>query len=246
MRGRAPSSITRLDVSETVKATIKNRWSFVPSLFSKRKEIPDYLFLIDYSNENNHRALLFNAWYKWLREQDIYVRRYYYQSNPRIVWNEHHPDGVDLSTLSEQFSNSKLFILGDAWRLLKQQSGRFAESIHLLEEWKERFILTPLSLDKWTWREKKLEELFKVVPFNEKSISHLEKHLNAEKPISLDQYLQKTRKEPGLILDEKDLKKSVDLYFFFSNARVACCSIFFSRIKLELDFIPWRVNSKDQ
>ncbi|KAA3624060.1 MAG: acyl carrier protein [Bacteroidetes bacterium] len=167
MRSRQEGLRRSLDVPGSVKATIEG--GGFPRLLEKRDTQPtEYLFLIDEQSMHSHQAKLFDYLINFLKEKDVLLETFYYNTDLNRFWNKYYPKGIRDVMLPRLYQHHRLVILGDAHGLLDpygNKSGQLRESaIQLLKTWKERLLITPLPPTSWTWKEEALHSLFPVFP----------------------------------------------------------------------------------
>ncbi len=167
MRSRQEGLRRSLDVPGSVKATIEG--GGFPRLLEKRDTQPtEYLFLIDEQSMHSHQAKLFDYLINFLKEKDVLLETFYYNTDFNRFWNKYYPKGIRDVMLPRLYQHHRLVILGDAHGLLDpfgNKSGQLRESgTQLLKTWKERLLITPLPPTSWTWKEKALHSLFPVFP----------------------------------------------------------------------------------
>jgi LysM domain len=163
LRRREQDEFRRLDVPKTVRATVDK--GGIPSFRYTRQTRPaEYLLLIDRQGARNHRSQLFNHLFKTIRTQEILVERFYYDGDPRLCWNESHPQGIGLRDLYYKYPQSRLLVQGNAWHLLNPQTGRLGKWTGQFSAWADRALLTPQPMNDWGRRERTLGELFYLFP----------------------------------------------------------------------------------
>jgi TPR repeat protein len=81
LRRRRPGKSTQLDAQLTVDRTCREAGYFTP-IFSNRNWEPEYLFLGERKNLRDHQARLHDDLIDRLRDHDVSVQRYYFQSTP--------------------------------------------------------------------------------------------------------------------------------------------------------------------
>ena len=163
LRQRTTDDYRRLSIPLTIGATIKNAGQ-VAFCYAQQTRPPEYLLLIDRHTEKNHRAKLFDLLFQSLKANEVFVERYFYNGDPRLVYNEAHPEGNTLNELYHNYPNARLLILGNAYQLLSPTSGKVSSWARFFEQWRERSILTPKAVQNWGKREKYLAELFHLLP----------------------------------------------------------------------------------
>ena len=133
-------------------------------MYEQQTRPPEYLLLIDRQSGRNHRAQLFDFMFKKFKANEVLVERYFYDGDPRLCWNEQHPEGVFIKDLSHKYYDARLLMLGNGYRLLSPVSGRLAGWTNVLTGWRERAILTPEPPGNWGRRESSLEQMFRLAP----------------------------------------------------------------------------------
>ncbi|MFM9947021.1 MAG: SUMF1/EgtB/PvdO family nonheme iron enzyme [Saprospiraceae bacterium] len=163
LRRREGADAHRLDVAGTIKASARRagRAAFV---FREQTRPPEYLLLIDRFDANDHRARLFDALYDELRRAEVPVERFFYQGDPRICFNEAHPNGLPLGELLHRHRDARLLLIGEGQRLLLPSSGQLAPWTSLFSGWRRRALLLPKPTREWGRREQTLAGLFAVAP----------------------------------------------------------------------------------
>jgi len=163
LRRREGTDVRRLDVRGTVKASARRagRATFV---FREQTRPPEYLLLIDRFDANDHRARLFDALYEELRRAEVPVERFFYQGDPRVCFNETHPDGLPLTELLHRHRDARLLLIGEGQRLLLPSSGQLAPWTGMFSGWRRRALLLPKPTREWGRREQTLAGLFAVAP----------------------------------------------------------------------------------
>jgi formylglycine-generating enzyme required for sulfatase activity len=212
LRERVPGSAYRINVPKTVQQTARSGGFFSIRL-QPRREIPSCLMLIDLSNDNNHRAALFDAFYHYLKDWEVPVERYFYRGIPRMLWNEDRPHGIALDTLAANYGHSRLLLLGDAWNLLDARTMRPTALTNVFEAWKDRILLTPIPFPQWTARERNLESLFLIAPFTPEGLQVIDRHLNPEEPFDWELQRPDTWPEEAIRFEETELPQSLRPYF---------------------------------
>ena len=159
LRRREGAPTRRLDVPPTIRATARNagRADFV---YRRQTRPPEYLMLIDRYDANDHRARLFDALYLEMLRAEVIVDRYFYQGDPRVCFNEAHPDGLPIGELLHRHRDARLLLLGEGRRLLMPSTGELAPWTRLFEGWRRRALLLTNPTAQWGRRENTLGSLF--------------------------------------------------------------------------------------
>ncbi len=176
-----------IDVPSTINETI-HKGGFPKFKYATRTEPSEYLFLIDQESTHSHQSKLFEYLAELMREKDIYAVVYWYKRSFHRFWNEEHPDGYDLALLHRLYPNHRVFVMGSGHELQDPfPEGKPAlrkVEVADFKRWKERFLLSPLPPESWTFREGLLYDLFTIFPatmegLNESS-TYLERVLDQE------------------------------------------------------------------
>lgn len=171
LRERAKDEASQLDVAKTISDTIKKGGRFTP-VHKAMTRPPEYLLLIEKRSPGDHRAMYYNTLYEAFKSNDIHVERYFFKADVRVCYNEEFKLGIKLIELVKKHGDSRLVIMGSGSYLMSPMSGKLAKWTSVFEEWKERAIMTPKTLDTWNRQENKLEKLFTVMPSSHKALGY--------------------------------------------------------------------------
>lgn len=164
LRQRQEASRTVLDVPASVRQTI-DQGGF-PVLLQKKTTLPpEYLFLIDEQAEQSHQAQLYEYLVYFLRDKDVFINSFHYNTNFNRFWNDDYPDGISLERLQQLFAQHRLVILGDGYDLMDQTGDQLqVKSFYreTFEAWVGRLLLTPIPSSSWTFKEATIYQLFPV------------------------------------------------------------------------------------
>ncbi|MEL6131992.1 MAG: hypothetical protein AAFR59_01370, partial [Bacteroidota bacterium] len=163
MRGREESDAHQLNLPDTVKATIRKAGRLQP-IYRAQTRPTEYLILIDRRSAQNHQAQLFNLLYETFKAQEIYARRYYYNGDPRVCWNEEFPGGLSMAELKDRYPNHRLLIFGSGYAFLSQRKGTFTKWANLIDAWEVKALLSPIPVEAWGRRELALGKKFQMMP----------------------------------------------------------------------------------
>ncbi len=97
---------------------------------------------------------LFDYLVEILRKQDVLIDKYYYRQEPKLCYNANEPDGISLGKLNEKHGNHILLIFGNAYQFLLPYYPIFdKEYLELLNHWKYKVVITPVSFLDWASKE---------------------------------------------------------------------------------------------
>lgn len=156
-----------LDVPRSIQATMEE--GGFPTLQLANTTVPsEYLFLIDEQAAGSHQSELYHYLFEFLRNKDVHVTAYRYDTVLNRFWNDATPEGISPDQLYRLYPNYRLMILGDARALIDPHSStgpavkkNYAEFIG---SWKNSLLLTPTPLVSWNIQEAALYRLLPVFP----------------------------------------------------------------------------------
>ena len=230
MRQRTEDQFYRLNIPETVNATIKSGGQ-IKFQYTQQTRPPEYLMLIDRRSASNHRAALFNMLFEAFRNNGVLVERFYFDSDIRLVFNEITPHGVKLKDLKYRFQNARLLILSDGYNLLNARNGKLAKWTSILSAWKDKAIMTPNVPSNWGRKERQLAQQFVILPstvFGFKNV--IEEFENAE-PADFDKWKKVRTANLEKIEFKGDLIETLDYYYAKGEDKrlvkwIAACAIY--------------------
>lgn len=164
LRKRQEEGRMVLDIQASVQQTV-DQGGF-PVLLEKRTSLPpEYLFLIDEQAERSHQAELYEYLVTFLRDKDVFINTFHYNTSFHRFWNADFPEGVSLERLRQLYPLHRLVVLGDGLDLMDQSGDQLrlkATYEEVLEEWPSRLLLTPVPPSSWTYKEATLYQLFPI------------------------------------------------------------------------------------
>ncbi|MCB9264847.1 MAG: N-acetylmuramoyl-L-alanine amidase [Lewinellaceae bacterium] len=193
IRQRTGSEAFRLDVPKTINATIEQ--GGMPTFrFLQQTKPPEYLLLIGQQTPRNHRARLLDMLFRVLHENEVLIERFFYDNDPRICYNETHPQGIPLQEVQQRYNSSRLIVVGYGNALLNKLTGKPEPWSRLLLNWKHRLLLTPRPTGQWGKRERRLSGLFTLLPLSMQSLLFWLEELEMEEDARFDTW-------PGRVKD---------------------------------------------
>lgn len=180
LRRRQEEGRMVLDIQGSVRQTV-DQGGF-PILLEKRTSLPpEYLFLIDEQAERSHQAELYKYLVSFLRDKDVFITTFYYNTSFHRFWNPDFPEGVTLERLRQLYTRHRLVVLGDGLDLLDQHGDQLqmkAAYGTVLEEWDSRLLLTPVPPSSWTFKEATLYQTFPIFDSDASGFSAALKYLD--------------------------------------------------------------------
>ena len=172
MRTRTRSELYELDLPGTIDATIE-KGGMADFKYRRQTRPPEYLLLIDQQSRRNHRSRLFNHIFRKFRANEVLIERFYYDGDPRLCYNEQYPEGISLTALQQRYGQARLFVIGSGHAFIHKMTGKLVDWAEVLKGWKERALFTPKAVAKWGRRERRLDQLFHLLPLQLESLEIL-------------------------------------------------------------------------
>jgi formylglycine-generating enzyme required for sulfatase activity len=230
LRQRTEDQFYKLNVPETVKATIQSGGQ-IDFQYTQQTKPPEYLMLIDRRSAANHRAALFNMLFESFKANDVIVERFYFDGDIRLVFNESHLNGIRLKDLKYQFQSARLLILSDGYSLLNAQTGKLSKWTDVLLAWKDKAIMTPNPPNNWGRRERQLAENFVILPSSVQGFQSVIEEFEATEPADFSKWQQIQAKSLEKIEFKGDLIETLKHYYAKGDdvrliKWVAACAIY--------------------
>lgn len=219
MRQRKEGLRKEMDVPTSVKKTIAE--GGFPQLLTKADEVPtEYLLLIDGQIEGSHQRHLYQWLAGFLQQREVLGEVFFYNDGLQRFWNQHFPDGISPGQLQRMYSFHKLVVLGDGHNLVdptpnfeRQRPQLRLAANHLFGHWKHRFLLTPVPVVSWTYREGVLHDRFAIFPMDMAGLNNLIKYLEHE--------VEDEERPPYKMWSEKLLENRQEVDTNYRNWRTA-------------------------
>ncbi len=228
LRNRAQSETQRLDMVQTVNATIQQ--GGLPTFKYKKQTRPtDYLLLIDRQSVRNHRAQLFDSLYAVFKAQEVEIARFFYDSDVRVCYSEDYPHGIALADVQQRYYQSRLLIVGTGGQLLNPMSGKAAAWTAVFKQWKDRALFSPKPLTAWGYDERQLSALFTTLPATLQGLGFWVEEVNTGADARFDNWADKIDDVPNapIVPDDADPLPILDLYFEPNTVKwIAACAIY--------------------
>jgi|GEM_PF-904250 len=228
MRRRTATDTLRLDVAHTIRATAEK--GGMPAFrFRAQTQPVDYLLLLDRQNANNHRAQLFDAVFRALQAQELHIERFFYDSDIRVGFNEQHPEGLRLGDISQHYGQARLIVVGTGLQILSPLSGRLDDWTEVFKNWKDRALLTPRPESEWGRAERRLSELFTLLPASLQSLGFWVEELEHGEDARFERWRERVQDAPAALFQPDDEQPMPMLLLQFPREVVrwvAACAIY--------------------
>jgi hypothetical protein len=147
-----------LNAYRTVDATARQAGLFTP-IYRERRQLPEYVFLIEENGANDHLARLFDVAIDRLRHEQVVIQRYYFHTDPRqLQADDRDRSIVSLAELAARTDDHRLFVIASADGFFHPLSGEVENWVQRLQPWQSRMMLSTRSLEQWTLAELRLLE----------------------------------------------------------------------------------------
>lgn len=212
LREREPFLSKEIDVERTVEQSTE-QGGILDLAYQVHSRPPEYLVLIEQKTPKDLLAQLYQHLCQELRQQDLYLDRYFFDGDPRICWQERYADEHYLEDLLRQLPQHRVVIIGDSELFFDPMGDNLANWIPMLDRPKPVFIMTPKSPSAWGWREKVLQDQFLLLPATIDGLARIPEVLTKSTPASM-RYWQQFGSYPPIGDEvEKWTIKDLELYF---------------------------------
>jgi len=176
MRQRQIGEIYRLDVDDTITATIESL-GYPSFRYKPDTNPPEYLVLIDRVSFRDHQTHLFDILSSTLAQEGVFVVRYFYDGDPRLCYSDTSEGSVPLIELQRKYPGHRLIIFSNGKKLIDPITGRLENWTTVFSNWYDRALLTPETPYEWGFQEITLTSLFIVMPATVGGLLALVDHL---------------------------------------------------------------------
>ena len=163
LRRRRAEESGDIDAPATVDRTCREGGFFSP-VYAKRTSEPEYLFVGERKNLRDQQARMQDELLGRLRDHDVFVQRYYFQSDPTVC-SDRKGAVFSLKDLAVLHPNHELWLALDSNACLDPVTGEPKPWVGPLQQWRERALLsfsaprTSLGMRSATPTRRGLEEL---------------------------------------------------------------------------------------
>ena len=177
LKQRRLEDIKAIDLNATIDKTIQNL-GLTEIKFKQTSSVPEYLILIDRQNQENHQVHLWDWLYHQIQNNEVFVRRFYFDGDIRKCSNESYPKGVSLFEIQNRHRDSTLLIFSSGYQFIRQKTGDFHNWTNFLLRWEERVIFTSVPINYWGLKENTLQKGFELFPASIESVANYIKGLD--------------------------------------------------------------------
>ena len=154
MRKRVNDNSRFLHIGKTISQSIENNGLLQPVLLPRTRQT-EYLVLIDETSPNSQVVKLVEYLAHEFKKQNILIEKYYYKNEPKLCYRFNEPGSISLEKLFTRHENYVLLLFGNTHRLINKNYALIDnEYLALLNRWRYKAIVTPVSYADWGVREK--------------------------------------------------------------------------------------------
>jgi len=135
-RQRTPT--TQIDVAKTVAETIKAA-GFPRFRYLKQSTSPEYLILLPQSKYKDQQLQLFEMWYQVLKEQEVWVHRFFYKNNQPELCTDENGNIFHLKELHAKHGDCRLLVFASLNDFDLKKS---AAAMVFWSDWSEKALLS--------------------------------------------------------------------------------------------------------
>jgi formylglycine-generating enzyme required for sulfatase activity len=177
LRLREPLGVQRLDVANTIKASIQNLGFFTPK-YQDYTKYTEYLILIQADNADDHKAKLYNTFFEELAYRNIPAVRYYFRTSPRYCYNEQETEAT-LETVLHDNAHCVLLMFAELNTFISLKSNTAFAWTKPLTDLPQRYLMLPFGSAMEAVIARPLEGIFDaILPATELGFEQLENYLN--------------------------------------------------------------------
>ncbi|WP_020569754.1 caspase family protein [Neolewinella persica] len=229
LRRRREDDHRELDLGKTIKQTINQ--GGLPSFHYRLATRPaEYLLLIDRGANNNHHARLFDQLYRQLAAEEVYIERYFFDGDPRLLFQDNRGRSTSLINLQRRFPNSRLLLVGSGDRLLNPASGKLTKWANdQFSLWANRSLLTTRPPNEWGIEERRLSQFFAVLPASMQGLRLLAERTNdghsPEDPVDYRALIDDAEREP-ILFSNSLIGSLLDHFSLAQTQWIAACALY--------------------
>jgi len=162
LRYTAHSGRYSFDIDKTIQKTIHSGGMARPVYTPLHRHV-EYLMLIDRYNLRDHQAQLHNNLYETLKENNIFVERFFFDNSPLVCRNYYHPGGIALTEILSLYEHAGLMIFTNGLQFIDTYYLKTYSWADIFKHWQYRYFFSSVSPALWGERERLLQGLFPFV-----------------------------------------------------------------------------------
>ncbi|MFK7905912.1 MAG: hypothetical protein AB8B69_12340, partial [Chitinophagales bacterium] len=136
-RHKAPTN--QIDVAKTVAETIKAA-GFPRFQYLKQSTPPEYLMLLPQSRYQDQQLQLFETWYQILKEQEVWVHRFFYKNDQPELCTDENGSTFHLKELYAKHGDCRLLVFANLNDFDFKKMG--ATAMGFWSDWSEKALLS--------------------------------------------------------------------------------------------------------
>ena len=212
LRMREPAASRDLDLDTSVDKTVQ-AGGYPQVAFQQRTRPPEYLVLIEQRSPRDHLARFYDHLIEQLRQQDLYIERYFYGQDPRLCWQERYQTEVHLEELHRRFPDHRLVIVGDAAAFFDPIHDELCSWTALLGKWAQVAVLSPENPLNWGRRELTLSSRLLFLPATIPALGRMPDLLTQEQRPPLRYWVEQNQYPPLPDWEGQDPAGALKAYF---------------------------------
>jgi formylglycine-generating enzyme required for sulfatase activity len=218
------------DVRKTLHRAVRSA-GFATPVFSSRRQHVEYLMLIDRHNDRDHRAHLHNSLYETLKENNIFVERFWFDNSPLICRNDHYPGGITIGELLSLFGHAVLLLFADGLQFIDTFRLELFPWASVFRHWPHRYFISSVPPVLWGRREVLLRDLFPaLLPLSTEALRMLADDLDENDGSESDRLLYRQEgADYSLVPVRIEGKRLDEIASFFSRPMqrwIAACAVY--------------------
>ncbi len=162
LRYTAHSGRYSFDVDKTIQKTMHSGGMARPVYTPLHRHV-EYLMLIDRYNLRDHQAQLHNNLYETLKENNIFVERFFFDNSPLVCRNHQHPGGIALTEILSLYEHAGLMLFTNGSQFIDTYYLKTYAWADIFKHWQHRYFFSSVSPALWGERERLLQGLFPFV-----------------------------------------------------------------------------------
>ncbi len=218
------------NTDKTIQKTIHSGGMARPVYTPLRRHV-EYLMLIDRYNLRDHQAHLHNNLYETLRENNIFVERFFFDKSPLVCRNHNHPGGISLMEILSLYEHAGLMIFTNGLQFIDTYYLKTYAWADVFKHWQHRYFFSSVSPALWGERERLLQGIFPfILPLSVEGLQVVAGDFlqNAQADFDLLHYWQGSA-DYSLVPVKTEHKKLDYIGLFFSKPVkrwIAACAVY--------------------